>query len=190
MSPTSRGYFCMHSSASFCAIYKFNLLRFAKCAISFQSITTTLTHHTLHSPTDFHILHIQTSESTKFSAYSPIPCYNFIKLSTSAQSLWLLACTRTLFYLTVQLTLGTQCSLLFQFVMSQGPSILVQCPAVYIRFLLTTFIAKCQKCFPSACRQASYIKNTLIAYQQLYKFSKLKGSGKCRLLDKIISLCK
>jgi len=110
------------------------------------------TSFTVHSPSDFYILQIQTSESTKFSAYSPIRCYNFIKSSTSAQSLQPLARTRTLFYLTVlittsfrlfQLTLGTQCSLLFQFVMSQGPSILVQCPAVYIRFLSTTFIAKC-----------------------------------------------
>lgn len=107
---------------------------------------------TVHSPTDFHILHIRTSESTKFSDYSTIPCYNVIKPSTTAQSLRLLANTRTLFYLTVlittsfrqfQLTLGTECSLLFQFVISQGPSILVQCPAVYITFLLTTIIAKC-----------------------------------------------
>jgi hypothetical protein len=93
-----------------------------------------------------------TSESKKFSAYSPIPCYNFIQSSTSVQLLQLLACTKTLFYRTVlittsfrlfQVTLGTQCSVLFQFVMSQGPSILVQCPEVYIRFLFTTFTVKC-----------------------------------------------
>jgi len=85
------------------------------------------------------------SESKKFSAYSPIPCYSFIQSSTSVQLLRLLACTRALFYWTVlittsfrlfQVTLGTQCSVLFQSVMSQGPSILVQCLAVYIRVFI------------------------------------------------------
>ena len=138
MSPTSHGYFHMHSLTSFCASYSLTFsdlynVRYPSSQYLklLQSLTVQLTftfyrYRLLNEPNL--VLTVLFLVTISYSWTHQLICYGFclhkdIILSASSHH-----------YFRLFNWHWAQCSLLLQFVMTQGPSILVQCPAVYIVF--------------------------------------------------------